>query len=476
MWFTKKGVAPRNLGFSQTQVGKNGVFTTGGPQQGQETQFAKWLADYDTIVVARASATSANAEEARPGRALGHAARRPGLALPYPAASCRACPRTSTCCATAPSGGCSAPPRSRGSATGWSPSRSPSRCSGSAGRPPRSASCSPPARRRCWCACCSAASWRTGCRGGRSWSARTSRGWSTPGRARGARHRRHGARCGARLLSGLTGSATGFFNPASTGLLPGDRRAGAAPAGQRRAGDRDVGGRDRRPRARRRARRRRRRRLGARGRRGDVRRQRLLLRGVRVPARERARGDSCWATCARAGTTFRRPLGVDLRGWRVAGQRRLGRVERARAGRGRGRRSAAPRRGRDQRRARRRRAGWRRARARSARCRAARCSPPRSRCSVFTLPLAMLAAGAPAVPIALGALVFGVGMISATRSGSPRCSATSARGPLARERLRLVRLARLRARGLAIWGPIADGVGIGGALWLASRSSRSSRP
>ena len=66
VWFTKKGVAPRNLGFSQTPVGKNGVFTTGGPQQGQETQFAKWLTDYDKIVVARASATSAGAKKPGP--------------------------------------------------------------------------------------------------------------------------------------------------------------------------------------------------------------------------------------------------------------------------------------------------------------------------------------------------------------------------------------------------------------------------
>ena len=68
VWFTKKGAAPRNLGFSQTPVGKNGVFTTGGPQQGQETQFAKWLADYDTIVVARASADSATAK--KPGQVV----------------------------------------------------------------------------------------------------------------------------------------------------------------------------------------------------------------------------------------------------------------------------------------------------------------------------------------------------------------------------------------------------------------------
>jgi hypothetical protein len=66
VWFTKKGAAPRNLGFSQSQVGKNGVFTTGGPQQGQEAQFAKWLVDYDTIVVARASAKDANGSKPGP--------------------------------------------------------------------------------------------------------------------------------------------------------------------------------------------------------------------------------------------------------------------------------------------------------------------------------------------------------------------------------------------------------------------------
>ena len=63
VWFTKKGAPPRNLGFSQSQVGKEGVFTTGGPQQGQETQFAKWLVDYDTIVVARADSKSASAKQ-----------------------------------------------------------------------------------------------------------------------------------------------------------------------------------------------------------------------------------------------------------------------------------------------------------------------------------------------------------------------------------------------------------------------------
>jgi hypothetical protein len=68
VWFTKKGAAPRNLGFAQAQVGKEGVLQTGGPQQGQETQFAKWLVDYDTVVVARASADDAKAKQ--PGQVV----------------------------------------------------------------------------------------------------------------------------------------------------------------------------------------------------------------------------------------------------------------------------------------------------------------------------------------------------------------------------------------------------------------------
>jgi hypothetical protein len=66
VWFTKKDGSARNLGFSQTQVTKEGVFTTGGPQQGQEAAFAGWLADYDTVVVARA--TSAQAKQ--PGKVV----------------------------------------------------------------------------------------------------------------------------------------------------------------------------------------------------------------------------------------------------------------------------------------------------------------------------------------------------------------------------------------------------------------------
>ena len=68
VWFTKKGAAPRNLGFAQTQVGDDNVFTTGGPQSGQETDFAKWLADYDTVIVARASADAASAK--KPGQVV----------------------------------------------------------------------------------------------------------------------------------------------------------------------------------------------------------------------------------------------------------------------------------------------------------------------------------------------------------------------------------------------------------------------
>ena len=79
VWFTGKGVKPRLLGYAQAQVGKEGTLQTGGPQKGQETQFAKWLTDYDKIVLARASADSANAKTPGPGRAPGRAPGRPEL-------------------------------------------------------------------------------------------------------------------------------------------------------------------------------------------------------------------------------------------------------------------------------------------------------------------------------------------------------------------------------------------------------------
>jgi hypothetical protein len=59
---------PRNLGFAQAPVGKQGQFATAGPQQGQEKDFAKWLVDYDTVVVARATADTAS--EKRPGQVV----------------------------------------------------------------------------------------------------------------------------------------------------------------------------------------------------------------------------------------------------------------------------------------------------------------------------------------------------------------------------------------------------------------------
>jgi MFS family permease len=83
--------------------------------------------------------------------------------------------------------------------------------------------------------------------------------------------------------------------------------------------------------------------------------------------------------------------------------------------------------------------------------------------------LALLAAGAPAVPVALGALAFGVGMMfgnSVWESALQR-------------HIRADALSRVSAYdwfgsfafapiGFAIWGPIAAGVGIGGALWIAT--------
>jgi FlaG/FlaF family flagellin (archaellin) len=68
VWFTKTGTAPRNLGYAQAQVGKDGRFATGGPQQGQENDFAKWLTQYTNVVVARASASSGSAKQ--PGQVV----------------------------------------------------------------------------------------------------------------------------------------------------------------------------------------------------------------------------------------------------------------------------------------------------------------------------------------------------------------------------------------------------------------------
>ena len=66
IWFTKKGTAPLSVGFAQSQVGKERVFTTGGPPQGKENELAKWLADYDTIVVARGPVKGPKADKLGP--------------------------------------------------------------------------------------------------------------------------------------------------------------------------------------------------------------------------------------------------------------------------------------------------------------------------------------------------------------------------------------------------------------------------
>jgi len=83
--------------------------------------------------------------------------------------------------------------------------------------------------------------------------------------------------------------------------------------------------------------------------------------------------------------------------------------------------------------------------------------------------LALLAAGAPALPVALGALAFGVGMMfgnavwesALQRHVHPdalsRVSAYDWFGSFA-----------FAPVGLAIWGPISDAIGIGGALWISA--------
>jgi hypothetical protein len=53
VWFTKPGSKPRRLGFSKVPVGDNGVLTTGGPQKGDEDEFPRWFASYDTVLVTR---------------------------------------------------------------------------------------------------------------------------------------------------------------------------------------------------------------------------------------------------------------------------------------------------------------------------------------------------------------------------------------------------------------------------------------
>lgn len=53
VWFTRAGGKPRRLGFAQTQVQKDGILTTGGPQQGDEDEFPRWFATYDKVLITR---------------------------------------------------------------------------------------------------------------------------------------------------------------------------------------------------------------------------------------------------------------------------------------------------------------------------------------------------------------------------------------------------------------------------------------
>ena len=66
VWFTREGGTPRRLGFAQTQVGEDGVLTTGGPKQGDEDRFPRWFATYDRVLVTRET----NARARRPGRVV----------------------------------------------------------------------------------------------------------------------------------------------------------------------------------------------------------------------------------------------------------------------------------------------------------------------------------------------------------------------------------------------------------------------
>ncbi len=66
VWFTRSGVAPVRLGFAQSQVGKEGVLTTGGPQKRDEKNFPRWFATYSKVLITRET----NAKATKPGPAV----------------------------------------------------------------------------------------------------------------------------------------------------------------------------------------------------------------------------------------------------------------------------------------------------------------------------------------------------------------------------------------------------------------------
>jgi len=65
VWFTKSGSAPRRLGFAKTQVGKDGVLTTAGPQKQDEDAFPSWFATYEKVLITRETSKSS-----KPGPAV----------------------------------------------------------------------------------------------------------------------------------------------------------------------------------------------------------------------------------------------------------------------------------------------------------------------------------------------------------------------------------------------------------------------
>jgi hypothetical protein len=66
VWFTKDDGDARRLGFAQTQVGEEGVLTTGGPQPRDRAKFPRWFATYDKVLVTRES----DAKAKQPGAAV----------------------------------------------------------------------------------------------------------------------------------------------------------------------------------------------------------------------------------------------------------------------------------------------------------------------------------------------------------------------------------------------------------------------
>jgi hypothetical protein len=123
------------------------------------------------------------------------------------------------------------------------------------------------------------------------------------------------------LLAGVTGTATGFFSPASTGLLPEVVTRRAAAAGERAALERGLGGRESSARCRGAAGRSRRSGVGDRGRRRDVRGERGVPGDAAHPGARRAAQPSSFVADLREGwVAFRSRRWV----WTVVGYFAIG--------------------------------------------------------------------------------------------------------------------------------------------------------